>query len=136
MSTEQELPENIADAPVIKLPSVPKSQKKKPRGRPFTHENAKAMQLSAARAKKMRKEARAQMLQAMCTRLDLGDQLIDAINKNDLTKMTIVEKALVIVGLTHNQSSEAAAQKVQVDAKTDNKVSGNVNITIKGLDDD
>lgn len=136
MSTEQELPENIADAPVINLPSVSKPQKKKPRGRPFTHENAKAMQLSAAKAKKMRKEARAQMLQAMCTRLDLGDQLIDAINKNDLTKMTIVEKALVIVGLTHNQSSEAAAQKVQVDAKTDNKVSGNVNITIKGLDDD
>lgn len=135
MSTEQELPENIADAPVVNLPSVNKPRRRGP-GRPITKENAKQYALSAAKAKKMRKEARAQMLQAMCTRLDLGDQLIDAINKNDLTKMTIVEKALVIVGLTHNQSSEAAAQKVQVDAKTDNKVSGNVNITIKGLDDD
>lgn len=119
--------------------SVPTSATKSPRkspGRPFTKENAKQMQLSAAKAKRMRKEARAKMLQAMCTKLDLGEQLVDAINKNDLTKMNIVEKALVIVGLTHNQSSEAVAQKLNVEAKTDSKVSGNVNITVKGLDVD
>lgn len=114
--------------------SVPTSATKSPRkspGRPFTKENAKQMQLSAAKAKRMRKEARAKMLQAMCTKLDLGEQLVDAINKNDLTKMNIVEKALVIVGLTHNQSSEAVAQKLNVEAKTDSKVTGfgNLNIT-------
>lgn len=115
-------------------PSVPTSATKSPRkspGRPFTKENAKQMQLSAAKAKRMRKEARAKMLQAMCTKLDLGEQLVDAINKNDLTKMNIVEKALVIVGLTHNQSSDAVAQKLNVEAKTDSKVTGfgNLNIT-------
>lgn len=115
-------------------PSVPTSATKPPRkspGRPFTKENAKQMQLSAAKAKRMRKEARAKMLQAMCTKLDLGEQLVDAINKNDLTKMNIVEKALIIVGLTHNQSSEAVAQKLNVEAKTDSKVTGfgNLNIT-------
>ena len=133
-----ELPENIADAPEIKLPSVEKSlkPKRKSNGRPFTKENAKAMQLSAARAKAMRKEARAKMLQAMCTSLDLGKELVDAIRKNDLTKITIVDKALHIVGLQHDQSPDAQAQKISLDAKTDNKVSGNVNITVKGLDVD
>lgn len=131
MSTEQELPENIADMPEIKLPSA-----KRVRGRPITKENAKEFQLSSARAKKMRKEARAKMLHAMCTELDLGEQLVDAIKKNDATKISIVEKALVIVGLTHNQSQEAVAQKIAVDAKTDNNVSGTVNITVKGLDGD
>ena len=133
-----ELPENIADAPEIKLPSVEKSlkPKRKSNGRPFTKENAKAMQLSAAKAKAMRKEARAKMLQAMCTSLDLGKELVDAIRKNDLTKITIVDKALHIVGLQHDQSPDAQAQKISLDAKTDNKVSGNVNITVKGLDVD
>lgn len=112
----EELPENIADAPEEDLPSA-----KKVRGRPITKENAKQYQLSAAKAKKMRKEARAAMLQAMCTKLDLGDQLVDAIRKNDLTKISIVEKALTIVGLTHNQSSEAIAQKLQVNTKSDVK---------------
>ena len=133
-----ELPENIADAPEIKLPSVEKSlkPKRKSNGRPFTKENAKAMQLSAARAKAMRKEARAKMLQAMCTSLDLGKELVDAIRKNDITKITIVDKALHIVGLQHDQSPDAQAQRISLDAKTDNKVSGNVNITVKGLDVD
>lgn len=133
-----ELPENIADTPEIELPIATKSPKPKRKspGRPFTKENAKAMQLSAAKAKRLRKEARAKMLQAMCTSLDLGKELVDAIRKNDLTKITIVDKALHIVGLQHDQSPDAQAQKISLNAKTDNKVSGNVNITVKGLDVD
>ena len=128
----------MEELPEIELPSATKSSKPKRKspGRPFTKENAKAMQLSAAKAKKMRKEARAQMLQAMCTKLDLGDQLVDAIRKNDLTKISIVEKALTIVGLTHNQSSEAIAQKISLNAKTDANVNAkvelpNINITFE-----
>ena len=127
----EELPEN-------ELPSVEKSlkPKRKSNGRPFTKENAKAMQLSAARAKKMRKEARAKMLQAMCTSLDLGKELVDAIKKNDLTKITIVDKALHIVGLQHDQSPDAQAQKISLDAKTDANVNArvelpNINITFE-----
>ena len=133
-----ELPENIADTPEIELPiaTKPPKPKRKSPGRPFTKENAKAMQLSAAKAKRLSKEARAKMLQAMCTSLDLGRELVDAIKKNDLTKITIVDKALHIVGLQHDQSPDAQAQKISLNAKTDNKVSGNVNITVKGLDVD
>ena len=133
-----ELPENIADTPEIELPiaTKPPKPKRKSPGRPFTKENAKAMQLSAAKAKRLRKEARAKMLQAMCTSLDLAKELVDAIKKNDLTKITIVDKALHIVGLQHDQSPDAQKKKITLNAKTDNKVSGNVNITVKGLDVD
>ena len=120
---------------MTELPSATKPPRKSP-GRPFTKENAKQMAISAAKAKKLRKEARAKMLQAMCTSLDLGKELVDAIKKNDLTKITIVDKALHIVGLHHDQSPDAQAQRISLDAKTDNKVSGNVNITVKGLDGD
>ena len=130
-----ELPENIADAPENPVQSATKPPRKSP-GRPFTKDNAKEMAISAAKAKAMRKEARAKMLQAMCTSLDLGQELVDAIKKNDLTKITIVDKALHIVGLQHDQSPDAQAQKISLNAKTDNKVSGNVNITVKGLDVD
>lgn len=130
-----ELPENIADMPEIPIPSANKPRRRGP-GRRITKENAKEMAISAAKAKAMRKEARAKMLQAMCTSLDLGKELVDAIKKNDLTKITIVDKALHIVGLQHDQSEDAIAQKISLNAKTDNKVSGNVNISIKGLDVD
>jgi len=130
-----DLPENIADAPENPVQSAAKPPRKSP-GRPFTKDNAKQMAISAAKAKAMRKEARAKMLQAMCTSLDLGLELVDAIKKNDLTKITIVDKALHIVGLHHDQSPDAVAQKISLNAKTDNKVSGNVNISIKGLDVD
>lgn len=133
MDNEKELPDNIADLPEINPPSATNSQKKKPRGRPFTKENAKVMQLSAAHAKKMRKEARAKMLAAMCTELDLGEQLVDAIKKNDMVKMSIVEKALTIVGLTHNQSSEAIAQRLELKSDANVKNSGTLEVVVKGL---
>lgn len=129
MSTEQELPDNIAELPEIKQTSA-----KRVRGRPITKENAKEFQLSSARAKKMRKEARAAMLQAMCTKLNLGDELVDAIRKNDATKMSIVEKALTIVGLTHNQSSEAIAQRLELKSDANVKQSGTLEVVVKGLD--
>lgn len=131
-----ELPENIADAPEIPIPSANKSQRKKPRGRPFTTENAKEMQISAAKAKKIRKEARNRMLATLTTELDLGEELVKAWKHCDDKQMALIEKALRIVGLHHDQSPDAQAQKIALDAKTDNKVSGNVNITVKGLDVD
>ena len=131
----EELPENIADAPEIPIQSANKPRRRGP-GRRITKENAKEMAISAAKAKAMRKEARAKMLQAMCTSLDLGRELVDAIRKNDLTKITIVDKALHIVGLQHDQSPDAIAQKISLNAKTDANVNArvelpNINITFE-----
>lgn len=130
-----ELPENIADAPEIELPSAAKPPRKSP-GRPFTKENAKEFALSAAKAKKLRKEARAKMLAALTTKLDMGEELYLAMYNKDEKYLGMIERATRLVGLQHDQSPDAQAQKIAVDAKTDNKVSGNVNITIKGLDGD
>lgn len=128
-----ELPENIADAPEIPIPSATKSQKKKPRGRPFTHENAKAMQISAAKAKKIRKEARNEMLATLTTKLDLGDELVKAWQMCDEKQMNLIEKALRIVGLHHDQSPDAQAQKLQVNANANVKKDATVKLILEDL---
>jgi hypothetical protein len=130
VSTEQELPENIADAPIIEHPSATKPPRKSP-GRPFTKENAKTMQISAARAKKARKEARAQMLMALTTKLDLGDEIVKAWQMADEKQMNLIEKALRIVGLHHDQSPDAQAQKFQVNANANVKKDSTVKLVIE-----
>ena len=128
-----ELPENIADAPEIPIPSATKSQKKKPRGRPFTHENAKVMQISAAKAKKARKDARNRMLMALTTKLDLGDEIVKAWQMSDDKQMALIEKALRIVGLHHDQSPDAQAQKIALDAKANVKKDATVKLILEDL---
>ena len=117
----EELPENIADAPEIELPSAlgtaPKP--KKVIGRPITKENAKQYQISAARAKKLRKEARARMLSALAESMDLGKELLKAMKGKDEKYLGMIEKATRLVGLQHDQSEDAIAQKISLNAKTD-----------------
>lgn len=128
----EELPENIADAQEIELPSViksPKPKRKSP-GRSFTKENAKAMQLSAARAKAMRKEARAKMLAALTNDLDLGKELLKAMKGKDEKYLGMIEKATRLVGLQHDQSEDAIAQKISLNAKTDANVKSDNKIEI------
>ena len=133
----EELPEiTPTSAPEIELPSANKSQRKKPRGCPFTKENAKAMQLSAAKAKKMRKEARAKMLAALTTRLDLGDELYRAMHSKDEKYLGMIERATRLVGLQHDQSEDAIAQKISMTSKMDANVNAkvelpNINITFE-----
>jgi hypothetical protein len=132
----EELPENIADAPEIPIPSAAKPQKKKPRGRPITSENAKQMAISAAKAKKMRKEARAKMLAALTNDLDLGKELLKAMKGKDEKYLGMIEKATRLVGLQHDQSEDAIAQKISLNAKTDANVNArvelpNINITFE-----
>lgn len=128
-----ELPENIADAPKIPIPSATKPQKKKPRGRPITSENAKQMAISAAKAKKIRKDARNQMLATLTTKLDLGDELVKAWQMADDKQMALIEKALRIVGLHHDQSPDAQAQKIALDAKASVKKDSTVKLILEDM---
>ena len=130
MSTDSELPENIADAPVFEPPSAKKTRKRGP-GCPITKENARTMQISAAKAKKARKEARAQMLLALTTKLDLGDEIVKAWQMSDEKQMNLIEKALRIVGLHHDQSPDAQAQKLQVNANANVKKDSTVKLVIE-----
>ena len=105
------------------------------RGRPFTKENAKAMQLSASAAKKRRKEARMKMLNALTSRMDLGDELYKAMLQKDEAYLGMIEKATRLVGLQWDQSEEGREQRValKADTKSDVKTSGKLEIEVKGL---
>lgn len=128
----EELPGNIADAPEIELPSATKPQRKSP-GRPFTKENAKQMAISAAKAKKIRKDARNRMLATLTTELDLGEELVKAWKQCDEKQMNLIEKALRIVGLHHDQSPDAQAQKIALDAKANVKKDSTVKLIIEDM---
>ena len=113
----EEFPENVetaASAPE----SAPKPQKKVP-GRPFTKENAKEFALSAAQAKRRRKEARMKMLGALTSRLDLGEELVNAMMSKDEQYLAMIEKATRLVGLQYDQSEEGRLQNLKVDTKAD-----------------
>lgn len=103
----------------------------KPRGRPITKENAKAMALSAARAKKLRKEARMKMLAALTERLDLGEELLKAMNQRDMEYLGMIEKATRLVGLQHDQSQEAIAQKMEIKADANVRKDSTVKLVIE-----
>ena len=131
----EELPENIADTPEIPIPSANKPRRRGP-GRRITKENAKEMAISAARAKAMRKEARAKMLAALTNDLDLGKELLKAMKGKDEKYLSMIEKATRLVGLQHDQSEDAIAQKISLNAKTDANVNAkvelpNINITFE-----
>lgn len=103
----------------------------KPRGRPITKENAKDMALSAARAKKLRKEARAKMLAALTEKMDLGEELFKAMRQHDEQYLNMIEKATRLCGLRHEDSPDAVAQKLEV--KADQNISGKLEVTVEGL---
>lgn len=112
--------------------TVSTASEKKPHGigRPITKENARQYQLSAAAAKKRRKEARAKMLEAMTTQLDLGDELVKAFRSCDEKRMNIVEKALRIIGLHFDQGPDAI-QNVRLESKNENKNNTRLSGTIE-----
>lgn len=83
-------------------------------GRPITKETAKQYQLSAAAAKRRRKEARVEMLAKLTSSLDLGDELVKAVKSRDESQIRLIEKALQIVGLHYDQSEEGKAQRLDV----------------------
>lgn len=108
---------------------------KKVIGRPITKETAKQYQLSAAQAKKRRKEARMKMLAALTDDLDLRQELLKALKTKDEQYLGMIEKATKLVGLQWEQSDEGREQRLNVkaDTKSDVKTSGKLEIEVKGL---
>ena len=108
-------------------------KKKKVIGRPITKETAKQYQISSARAKKLRKEARAKMLAALTLDLDLGAEMLKAMRTKDDQYLAMIEKATRLVGLQHDQSQEALAQRFEVHSKNDTtlKTDGTIKFIIE-----
>ena len=115
-------------------PQVPASQPapKKKIGRPFTKENAMAFSIKANQVKKMRKQARAQILNEMVTKLNLGDEMVKSIKAHDIDQVTLLEKAIRIVGLHHDQS-EDSIQQIKLDANANVKKDTKVHLVIEDM---
>ena len=108
-------------------------KKKMPVGKKITKETAKQYQISSARAKKLRKEARAKMLAALTLDLDLGAEMLKAMKTRDDQYLAMIEKATRLVGLQHDQSQEALAQRFEVHSKNDTtlKTDGTIKFVIE-----
>lgn len=101
---------------------------KKVIGIPFTPMNAKQAQEASIRARNLRKQMRAQLLDA-AIKEGIDKLFIKAMKSGDSDTMACIEKAIKIVGLSHDQS-EDAVQKL--DIKTDNKteMSGSIEFVL------
>lgn len=104
------------------------------KGRWANKELAREAGIKSGIVQRIRKEMRAKMLQAA---IENGvEKLFGQSLKNlDMEGMKVVAEAMRLVGIDY-AASEEAVQKIKADINADQKMSGNVNISIKGLDVD
>lgn len=109
------------------------STERKPRGGVrITKETARQYSLSAAAAKRRRKEARMKILAALTAEdVDLGVELMAALRAHDGDQISNIEKALKIAGMHHDQSDEALAQRFEVNSKSEVKSDNTLRVTIE-----
>lgn len=121
----------------VKHSSVSKDVKNPPRSpksgallKPFNSVTAKQAQEASARARSLRKQMRAQLLEAAIQDAKIGDLYVKAIKTKDADLMKLVETGLKIVGLTHDQSEDAVTK---MEVKSDAKVDSKLEVSITGV---
>lgn len=113
-------------------PKEEEKPKRPPRKGSFTKENAAMMARRAQVSRRNRKQYRDAMFRTLVEKLDLGEELVKAIQRGDETLVTVLEKAVKMVGLHFDQSDE---YKQNISVKADNNVKGTLEVTVKGLED-
>ena len=89
---------------------------------PFTSVTSQQAQAAAAKARNLRKRLRAEILQ-VAVDAGIGHVFREAIMTGDTDKMTVVEKAMKLVGLDFGSSDEAVQKmEVKADANVDSKL--------------
>ena len=121
----------------VKHSSVNKDVKNPPRSpksgallKPFNSVTAKQAQEASARARSLRKQMRAQLLEAAIQDAKIGELYVKAIKTKDADLMKLVETGLKIVGLTHDQSEDAVTK---MEVKSDAKVDSKLEVSISGV---
>lgn len=117
---------------LVEQPKEEDKPKRPPRKGSFTKENAAMMARRAQVSRRNRKQYRDAMFRTLVEKLDLGEELVKAIQRGDETLVTVLEKAVKMVGLHFDQSDE---YKQNISVKADNNVKGTLEVTVKGLDD-
>lgn len=82
----------------------------------FTRLTAKQAQEASVRARNLRKQVRAQMLETLVNELDFGQEMKKAILSNDVDRVNMLQTALRVIGLTHDQSEDAVIKSKQISA--------------------
>lgn len=77
----------------------------------FTRLTAKQAQAASVRARVLRTQIRAQMLEKLVTELDFADEMKKAIVTGDLDRVNLLQTAMKVIGLHWDQSSEANKSK-------------------------
>lgn len=102
----------------------------KKRGKPFDSETAKKAAISAARAKKLRKKIRAEMLAELTSAINIGGEMVKAFKSRDSKYIELIDKAVRIIGLHFDQSEDAAQNvNVKADAKIKSSHITPINVT-------
>ena len=97
----------------------------------FTPMTARQAQEASVKARNIRKQVRADILNKLVSNLDFGNEMLKAVKSGDAKRVELLEKALSIVGLRY-ADSEDAVNKLHIDATTDNKVAGQVEFVLPG----
>ena len=95
----------------------------------FTPMTAKQAQEASVKARNIRKQVRAEILNKLVSNLDFGNEMLKAVKSGDAKRVELLERALSIVGLRY-ADSEDAVNKLQIDATTDNKVDTTVKFVL------
>lgn len=93
----------------------------------FTPMSAKQAQEASVKARNLRKQVRADMLNKVVQSYDFGEELTKALKKGDLDKVELLREAMKLIGITHDQSEEAV-QKIDIKADTKTNLVGGVQI--------
>lgn len=97
----------------------------------FTPMTARQAQEASVKARNLRKQVRAQMLNKVVQNYDFAEEMIKALKKGDLDKVTLLKEAMALIGLKYEQSEEFV-NRMHIDATTDNKtaLSGQIEFVI------
>lgn len=96
----------------------------------FTPMTAKQAQEASVKARNLRKQVRAEMLNTVVSSYNFGEEMLKALKKGDLDKVTLLKEAMSLIGLKYDQS-EDAIQKMEV--KSDAKVDSKLEVSISGV---
>ena len=108
--------------------STGEKKPKKPLPQAFTPLTAKQAQEASVRSRNLRKQMRAQLLDAAVHDAKIGDLFVQAFKKKDMDLLELVEKGMKLTGLDF-ASSEEAVQKMEVKSDSKLTTSGPINIT-------
>ena len=113
------------------LTNSEKPRERKPLPQAFTPLTARQAQEASVRSRNLRKQVRAQMLEKLVNELDFAEEMKKAIVSGDTDRMNLLQTAIKIIGLHHDQSDERTKPTISATAETKSSEGDNDSKTLK-----